>query len=487
MTHRASLPVSFSSALLAALVTVAAVSVTGVAQASDPRTEDLFQGAGVVPPADAKAAREAERAVARVAEVCHAPAGERMGASPTEAAACNAAVSSLVKQGKAATAAILSQLDDQRTPWYARMQIRDALARTGDDAVVAALVKAAERVAAREEGRVPSEVSSNDVQEVLEQITFVNPAEQAPWAAEGKDVKPVDETSKGVAAAWRAWLQKNPVPAGGYRKAGEAQAKQDAASNDVGVAFLAARRLAKHKSTKAAGVAALRKLAGRNDLPAGAADIIGSTLEEHGVSRPAVRVPAPSKVTAPPVAKPTSGPARSLAPSGRLPPSQPSRKIAFARGAGVFGPRPATHDRQMVPTSLVRLAEGDHLVDEVRDDQKNRADAAGHERDRKEEQPEVERLQRVERHERADVLLDHVDDERAQDAAFDEGQRVCKHRPAGVVLGELELPERIGRGGRRRVGAGRRERRLGDQDAPRFRQREVFCWSPSSLPRIAPR
>lgn len=312
MTHRASLaaPASLLSSLLAAAFVVTTVSVAGVAHASDPRTEDLFQGSGVVPPSDAKAAREAERAVARVAEVCHAPAGERMGASPTEAAACNAAVSSLVKQGKGATAAILAQLDDQRTPWYARMQIRDALARTGDDAAVAALVKAAERVAAREEGRVPSEVSANDVQEVLEQITFVNPAEQAPWA-EGKDVKAGDETSKGVAAAWRAWLQKNPVPAGGYRKAGEAQAKQEATSNDVGVAFLAARRLAKHKSTKAAGVAALRKLAARNDLPAGAADIIGSTLEEHGVSRPAVRVPAPTKVPALPVVKPVTGPARS--------------------------------------------------------------------------------------------------------------------------------------------------------------------------------
>lgn len=308
MTHRASLAALFSSAFLAALATVTTASV---ANASDPRTEDLFQGSGVVPPTDAKAAREAERAVARVAEVCHAPAGERMGASPTEAAACNAAVATLVKQGKGATAAILSQLDDQRTPWYARMQIREALSRTGDDAAVAALVKAAERVAAREEGRVPSEVSSNDVQEVLEQITFVNPAERAPWVEDGKDVKPVDETSKGAAAAWRSWLEKNPVPAGGYRKAGEAKAKQDAASNDVGVAFLAARRLAKHKSTKAAGVAALRKLAARSDLPTGAADIIGNALEEVGVSRPAapaVRVAPPKAV---PVAKPASGPARS--------------------------------------------------------------------------------------------------------------------------------------------------------------------------------
>lgn len=307
MTHRASLAALFSSALLATLATV---TTTSVAHASDPRTEDLFQGSGVAAPTDVKAAREAERAVARVAEVCHAPAGERMGASPTEAAACNAAVSTLVKQGKGATAAILAQLDDQRTPWYARMQIRDALARTGDDAAVAALVKAAERVAAREEGRVPSEVSSNDVQEVLEQITFVNPAERAPWVEDSKDVKPVDETSKGVAAAWRGWLEKNPVPAGGYRKVGEAKAKQDATSNDVGVAFLAARRLSKHKSTKSAGVAALRKLAARSDLPTGAADIIGGALEEAGVSRPApVRV-APPKAP-PPVAKPTTGPARS--------------------------------------------------------------------------------------------------------------------------------------------------------------------------------
>ena len=314
MTHRASLAAVSSSALVAVLV-VAALTVTGDAHASDPRTEDLFQGSGVVPPADAKAAREAERAVARVAEACHTPAGERMGASPTEAAACNAAVSTLVRQGKSATAAILAQLDDQRTPWFARMQIRDALSRTGDDVAVAALVKAAERVAAREEGRVPSQVSSNDLQEVLEQVTFVNPAEYAPWQ-DGKDVKPVDETAKGAATAWRAWLGKNPLPAGGYRKAGEAKAKEEASSNDLGVAFLAARRLSKHKSTKATGVAALRRLAARNDLPQGAADFIGSALEEAGVSRPAVAVPAPSKVkpvpVPVPVAKPASGPARSL-------------------------------------------------------------------------------------------------------------------------------------------------------------------------------
>lgn len=307
MTHRASpaVPALLLSSLLGAALLVGA---PGVAHASDPRTEDLFQGAGVAPPSDTKAAREAERAVSRVAELCHAPAGERMGASPTEAAACNAAVASLVKQGKGATAAILAQLDDQRTPWYARAQIRDALARTGDDAVVAALVKAAERVAAREEGRIPSEVSSNDVQEVLEQITFANPAEQPPWV-DGKDVKPVDETAKGVAGAWRSWLQKNPVPAGGYRKAGEAAAKAEAKSNDVGVAFLAARRLSKHKQTRSAGIAALRQLAGRGDLPTGAAEVIGSTLDELGVARPAVRSPTPGKQVAP--SKLPSGPARS--------------------------------------------------------------------------------------------------------------------------------------------------------------------------------
>ena len=314
---------SLLAPLLASLAGVALITTAVRAEAADARTEDLFEGAAVLTPTDPTVARQAERAVARVAEVCHAPAGERMGASASEVVACNAAVSALVKQGKAATAAILAQLDDQRTPWFARLQIRDALGRSGDDSAVATLVKAAERSAAREAGGVSSEVSSNDVQEILEQATFDNPADKAPWEGDATAVKATDESAKGMAVAWRGWLDQNPRPDGGYRKAGEAKARAEAAGSDVAKAYLAARRLVKHRHTRATGIAALRRLHGRSDLPKGAGDAVEHALEDAGVDLPQPRKPAPPAAPSKSKVSPPTG-ARSLA-DRRRSGSAPSR------------------------------------------------------------------------------------------------------------------------------------------------------------------
>jgi hypothetical protein len=299
MTHRASaLPcvsgphASVSAAIGGArigfaLAAAVAFSLVGRdAAASDPRTEDLFAGTQQLAPADAHVAAQAEQAALRVASVCRAPAGERMGATPAESAACEAATASLVRQGKSATAAILAQLDDQRTPWYARTQLRSALGRTGDDNAVAALVKAAERAAAREAAKIDAGLSSGDVAEMLGQATYENPAERAPWETEGAGdtVKAVDESAEATAKAWRTWFEQNPTPpAEGYRKAGERKALKDAQSKDGAVAYLAARRLAAHKNTRQAAITTFKRIANQSGLPEQASQLAVNELSMLGV------------------------------------------------------------------------------------------------------------------------------------------------------------------------------------------------------------
>lgn len=276
------------------------------AAASDPRTEDLFAGAEKLAPQDRRVAEQAEQAALRVATLCRAPAGERMGASPAESRACDAAVAGLVRQGKTATAAILAQLDDQRTPWYARVQLRSALGRTNDDEAVATLVKAAERAAAREAAKVDAGVAASDVAEMLAQATYENPAEGAPWEVEGAGdtVKAPDESAEGTAKAWRAWLDKNPTPPPeGYRKAGERKALKEAQSKDAAVAFLAARRLASHKNTRQAAITAFKRIANQSGLPEQASQLAVGELSMLGVEYTPRVKPSSQKEAAPPPTK----------------------------------------------------------------------------------------------------------------------------------------------------------------------------------------
>jgi hypothetical protein len=318
MTHRASAHPRISSGSNASrhhslafvagrigFVLAAAVVSSLVARdaaASDPRTEDLFAGAQQLAPADPQVAEKASQAALRVASLCRAPAGERMGASPAESAACDAATAGLVRQGKAATAAILAQLDDQRTPWYARVQLRAALGRTGDDGAVAALVRAAERAAAREAAKVESGLSTDDVAEMLGQATYENPAESAPWEREGAGdtVKAADESAEHTAKAWRAWLDQNPTPpAEGFRKAGERKALKEAQSQDPAVAYLAARRLAAHKNTRQAAITTFKRIANQSGVPEQATQLAVGELSMLGIEYTPRRQPKPAIPTPP--------------------------------------------------------------------------------------------------------------------------------------------------------------------------------------------
>lgn len=253
-----------SKAALGSLISLVGLLFSASAFAENP--VDLFANHGVASPSDQAEAAKVQRAVQRIGDLCDAPEGLREGPSAYEAAQCERAVKEAVQMGSKIASAALSQLDDHRVPHYARAKLLDALARTGEIDTAGALVQALERVADRRANKMSatSTIDEGQITEILERITQYAPVESIPWEPTSEISS--DDTAKTV-KAWRAWYDSNKTKT-------RAQLEKDAIEQSRGrvndsslkVAFVAARRLAEIKQSRAEGIKALQDLLKRASL-----------------------------------------------------------------------------------------------------------------------------------------------------------------------------------------------------------------------------
>jgi hypothetical protein len=238
----------------------------------------------------------------------------REGPSAAENAQCEKAVADLAKTGAKSAAAVLSQLDDQRVPTYAREKLLDALARTADADALTALVTALERLAQRGSAGVETSapLSSSQIAEVLHRITVADPLETAPWAPSESTTN--NETA-GVAKAWRGWVDAHQGKSrADLEKLALEGAREDAKNSDIGRAYLGARRLTQIKSARAEGLRALESLKKRSGLT----DAQDRAIDE-AISDARVQQGLPAQPVAPqPRPKSKRPKARSLAKANHL-------------------------------------------------------------------------------------------------------------------------------------------------------------------------
>jgi hypothetical protein len=245
---------------------LAAVAALGLsaspARAEDPALLGMFEGHGVARPADAKAARAAERAVNRVLDLCYSYWGAGFEINGTDERACDAAAKEVENKRVDAAPFILDALEFGEVDGAWRYRLLGSLARSGREDVVPALVRALERHVARTPSRLGEEyryISLSDLTDALEWITHAAPADMAPWK---KELAPKEK-----AEAWRAWLAKN----GGKKRAewlkeSQADFERRADLADEAEAFVGVQNLCARKETRASGKQKLAAFLARSGL-----------------------------------------------------------------------------------------------------------------------------------------------------------------------------------------------------------------------------
>lgn len=299
---------------LAALTGALAFTATAQAGEDVGPAFRVFGDASGLPASTKAAAAEVQNVTKR----CDYHEYSRMGPSPEEIAACEAAVARMVKHGPAMIAPAFAALDNRNTPTGARARLYNALARTRDMGLAEPLIKGMARIASRKLTQRSWEFQL--IERAVESISRADLSVEAPWEP-GVSMSSEREALH-RAFSWRMWLEKNRGRSHD-ELAAEALAKARAEVEDADPvkAYKAVHHLLNYAEEE--GIAAADKLQKRTDLPEDAHETLRWEMQE-AKERIEARKAASAKAPAKPVNK-TTPPAKKSAPPSKK--SAPQKKL----------------------------------------------------------------------------------------------------------------------------------------------------------------